>query len=199
MKLVRKQQSNLTVLLKRKKIMALAKELFLLFCFVSYSALCPTASYKYNKEEACVVQYLKAKGKLNEAFQSTVPTPSAPECQILVPSVVEYVRSMLNGEIIEKFPNELNCLSDEFNNKEGVDHLIKISVMRRSDFLSESDKRAHLIVSRNQLKDVLKEVAVQCLVEDKKFIDVFNPVLYDEGKSNFGNVTSELNVTESVK
>ncbi len=170
--------------------MVLAKELFLLFCFVFYSALCFTPSDDiFYKEEACVVQYLKAKGKLNEAFQSTVATPSAPECQILVPSVVKLVKNILKHEITVKSPNEVNCLTDEFNNKEGVDHLLTLIVIKRSDFLSESDKRAQLVFLKNQLKDVLKEVAVQCLVEDKKFIDVFNTILDDRHDAAESSVT----------
>ncbi len=179
--------------------MVLAKELFLLFCFVFYSALCSTAADKDNNVDACVGQYLKAKGKLNEAFQSTVPTPSAAECQILVPSTLKRIKDDLKPYIAKKFPSEVNCLSDEFDNKEGFDHLLNVMLIQHGNFLSESDKSAQSVVPRNQLKDVLKEVAVQCLVEDKKFIDVFNPVLYDRYEEAESNVTSELNVTESVK
>ncbi len=165
---------------------------------MSYSALCPTASDKYNKEEACVVQYLKAKGKLNEAFQSPVTTPSAPECQILFPSTVKRIKDDLKRGIAKTFPSEVNCLSDEFDNKEAMDHVITIILINRSNFLSESDKSAQSVVPRNQLKDVVKEVAVQCLVEDKKFFDFFNPLLIDPYNEAESNVTSELNVTESV-
>lgn len=155
--------------------MDLAKEILLLFCVVFFASQCSTTSDREQLKDACIVQYLKAKGKLNETFQSTVPTPSTTECENVVPS--EDIKRNLKYEFKRYFPNEGDCLANQFHYKEAIDNHMQIMVIRSSSFLSESVKDTQLADARNQYKNVLKEIAVLCLVDDKNFIQIFDYML----------------------
>lgn len=168
--------------------MDFAKKIFY-FCVLIYASLCSADENldryndldRYNEAErnvvACFVQHLNGKGKLDETFQSTLLPTSSSHCRRLVPFFVQIVRANLKDEVAKGFPNEASCLADVFDNIEAVDYHMKLNVIEKCSFLSVSDKDKQLEETRSQFKDTLTEIALQCLVDDKNFVQIFNRLL----------------------
>ncbi len=153
----------------------------LVLCMVFCAALC-SADENRNRyfdadriTEACFVQHLKTKGKLDEVFQSTLQSSS--QCQLIIPTVMQALQSTVTDEIRNEFPNEAECLISEFHSKEAVDYLLKLDVINGTSLLSVSAREIQLEETRNQFEDVLKEIAVECLVDDENFVKIFNKSL----------------------
>ncbi len=159
-----------SVLLATKK-MDFSKKIFLFWVMVFYS-LCSANPYPYSNGEACIVQYLIAKGKLDEPFQS-VQQPSS-GCLLVIPLTLQILKSTAKDEITNEFPHEADCLTDEFDQRETFDYLIKMDLIKISSLLSASVRRIRLEQTKEQLNDELKGIANQCLVDDEKFVRFFN-------------------------
>lgn len=130
------------------------------------------ASQFVDEIEACLVQYLKGKGKLSSDFQS-VKEPSQ-LCVDKLSSMLQSLRTFIDDEIRKEMPNEVECLLGAMDDQETVDHFTMIYVLRLNMFLSENDLKIQLAGSRTQLKQDLESIALQCKVDDKNFVKIFN-------------------------
>lgn len=156
--------------------MDFVKKLLFLFCVVLYAAYCSTGeschcdSYdNYDiEEEPCLVQYLKEKGKLNRTFRSTVRAMPR-NCESIIKDYVESTKDNLQRRADYDFSNS-SCLTNGFNEKEAVDHVIKIGVIQRKKLLTGSVKFTMLQESNAAFKNVLKELAVQCIENEDRLI-----------------------------
>ncbi len=147
----------------------------LLFCVVFCAAVCSADQNHYLNGQACLVQHLKTKGKLNQSFQSTLEPTS--RCRLVMPLTIQILKTSVTDRVKNDFPNEADCLNDEFDNKEAVDFLIKLDVIKSSTLLSVSARDTQLEDTRSLFKDDLEDIARQCLVDDKNFVKIFNDVL----------------------
>lgn len=134
-----------------------------------YTTLCYSSVTAQEESEACIVQYLKENGKLDNSFPSTPPTAL---CHISMPFSLSVVRSKNNDLIEKSFPNKASCLIKEFANKTSVDFQLKIGIIKNSN-LTESDLKTQLVDARNEFKTSLEDIASQCGVNDT-FISLFN-------------------------
>lgn len=146
----------------------------LLFYVMCCAALCNAEQNLVRDGQACVVQYLKGKGKLTESFPSTGSPSSL--CRLVIPASVQIVNGNVKYQVGKEFPNEVDCLTAEFENKDGVDYLLQLDLIRSSS-LSASAKNTQLENTKSQFKDMLEEIAVQCHVDDKNFVKLFNEAL----------------------
>lgn len=144
----------------------------LLFCVVLHATLC---SAEGENDTACLVSYLKGKGKLNETFQSSVSSSS--QCESEVQLTIQIIKSTFKDRIQRKFPNKANCLINAFNQAGVIDNILKISVLKNSSMLNDSDKDVQLDDTRKEFKDGLNKIAVQCAADDKNFKTIFNTAM----------------------
>lgn len=122
--------------------------------------------------EACMVQFLKEKGKLNNNFESAIePTE---ECLEKLPIMIQSLQAFVENEIKKVMPFESECLLGEIADRDTADHLITIYVVRLNKFLSENVLTAQLESSRAQLKQDLESIALRCEVDSKSFVKIFN-------------------------
>lgn len=145
---------------------------FSLFCVVFYAALCSAEESPFRTGEACFVQYLKAKGKLNADFPTSV-LPSS-QCRLIVPLTVQMLKSNINDQIRRDTSNESDCLTEEFNNQEAFDYLLKITLIGSSQLMSSIARETQLTETRNQFKVDLENIAIQCQTDEEKFVKVFH-------------------------
>ncbi|KAG4066110.1 hypothetical protein HA402_010312 [Bradysia odoriphaga] len=142
--------------------MAIAKiiDLILLFCVVYYATpnCCADENVYYREIEACALQYLKQKGKLNESIQSTTP-PSA-RCPFFIPFGAQLITSLMHDGKVKNEPNEADCLNEEFNKRELADLFIMIIVAEYSSLFSD---RTQIKESIEKMKNVTREMHDQCI------------------------------------
>lgn len=137
-----------------------------LFCVVLYATIyCSAGESDYPLGEvlgeACAVQYLKEKGKLNESLQSTIP-PS-PRCRLVVPYVAQFTTSFFQDEIAKEYPqNVAECLINELDKSEPFDSYLKADLIECSSLFNSSEKITQLKEANDQVQDVLKEIKVKC-------------------------------------
>ncbi len=148
---------------------------FLVFCVAIYAALSSVEANNVQEGEACLVQYLQNKEKLSSEFRSAVPPTS--RCRLIIPLTLRVLKSSIESEIKTKVPNAADCLTEEFDNKWAIDHLIKIDVVDKSGLLTETERETQLQETRNEFKNDLKKIASQCVADDTPFIEIFNEQL----------------------
>lgn len=143
------------------------------FCVVCYGTLCCYAGESYYPEiEACAVQYLKQKGKLDESIQSTIPPSS--RCQLLVPFVLQLQKSIIKDIISRDYsPNETVCLIDQYDKTEAFDLIAKKALIKHSSLFDDSAQTEDI---SNQYAHVTKAAKVLC-VTDESDTTVFNQTL----------------------
>ncbi len=171
--------------------MDFTKAVLLLFCVQLFPATLCSADDELdyrNEYEACIVRYLKVKGKLNETFELKVPPSSS--CPVVAkgphyfstfdepPTVYDensdnYLQSLIKTQIVIEFPNIALCFINEFDKKEAIDYFMKIHMILRSDSVND----AQLNETRNDFKNVLKEISAQCVPDETNFIKIFSYVL----------------------
>lgn len=149
---------------------------FVIYCVV----LSVTLSYVYaakvlDEGEACLVQYLKGKAKLSSSFPSTLQPSS--RCRLAIPITLQTVREIIVDQVKEKTSGDSECLITEFDNQDTLDDVLKISLIQESKILSENEKKNQLATSRDELKQDLRKIAIQCHTDDTAFISVFNEYL----------------------
>lgn len=120
---------------------------FAIYSVVICAALCSVNANELQDGEACLVQYLQRKDKLSADFQSDVPASS--QCRLMTPLTIQIIRSTINDLIRKEIPNAADCLTEQFNDKEEVDHFIKIGILDASQSLSDSERTTQLETSRN--------------------------------------------------
>lgn len=145
---------------------------FSIFCVVFYAALCSAEENHFRTGEACITQYLKAKGKLNADFQSS-GSPSS-HCRLIIPLAVQMIKTNINDRVKKEIPNESDCLTEELDNQGTIDYLLKISVIGNNKLLSEIGRQTQLEETRSQFKADLENIAIQCETDDKNFINIFH-------------------------
>lgn len=145
---------------------------FILLC-VSIILPSVLANQFVDETEACFVQYLKGKRKLSTNFQTAIEP--AEYCDDRLPSMMQSLRTFIDDKVNkEMLPEDSECLLDEMENRECVDHLIMIYVIRLNKFLIESDLTKQLETVRGQLKHDLESIALQCKVDDESFVKLFH-------------------------
>lgn len=130
------------------------------------------ASQFLDETEACFVQYLKWKGKLEGNFQSVIDPPEY--CVAKLSGMLQSLRTFIDNEIKKEMPDEAECLFGSIDDRECLDHFMMIYVLRLNLFLSEDEIKILLATSRAELKQDLETVARQCKVDDKDFVQIFN-------------------------
>lgn len=130
------------------------------------------ASQFLDESEACFVQYLKEKRKLSTNFQSAIEP--AEYCDDRLPNMLQSLRTFVDDKVNKGMPDEAECLLDGLENRESVDHLISIYVIRLNKFLNENDLKIQLETVRSQLKQHLESIALKCKVDDESFVKLFH-------------------------
>jgi len=148
---------------------------FAIYGVVICIALC-TFVVTADENNECIAQYLNKKGKLDNNFSST-QAPTLSHCRLALPIVLGVMKTLIDDQIKEKLPNDEDCLIKEFSNKEALDQMLKIGVIKNSNSLGESEIKSQLDETRKDFKDDLEEIAVQCEVAGDKFESIFNDVL----------------------
>lgn len=144
----------------------------LVFYVMFWTTFCYAEQNLVRDGQACVGQYLKQKLKLTESFPSAESPLSM--CRLVIPVIVQTLNANVKYQVAKEFPNEVDCLTDEFENKDGVDYLLKLDLIRSSSLLSDSAKSNPLEETSSEFKDMLEQIAVQCLVDESNFVKIFN-------------------------
>lgn len=133
--------------------------------------------------EACLVEYLKAVGKLNSDFQSTAP-PSPLVCHYAAPLAMKMVKSIILDDLKTEIPNESVCLTRDIEVQRAVENVIKIALIENSKFLIDTEKQTQVSEARKEFKAVLVEVAVHyCEADQKQFINIFRDVFGEKNET----------------
>lgn len=147
---------------------------FVIYCLVIYAAeiqlYVSATNNAFDDGEACLVQYLQGKGKLDSNFISA-EKPS-PNCFLVMPLTKMVVRKTFTDRIEKEIPDHSECLISKFDGQETLDLLIKISVIQ-----SSSDEYAELELTRNALHEDLKNIMSHCESNDETFVIIFNDYL----------------------
>lgn len=149
----------------------------LLFCVVCYATLyCSADENDFDQiMEACTVQYLKQKGKLNESLQSTVAPTS--QCRLLIPFFLQSSKSLAMVLYAKKFPQSVaDCIVNELDNNGAFDNIIKSLLIETSSLFSRSEKIAQLNELNNQFYNVTEEAEVKCSADENRN-EIFNRTL----------------------
>lgn len=154
--------------------MNLTIKILVLLCVTLFCSAEDDQNYS-RTSEACFVQYLKQKGKLEDSFLS-LQTPTS-QCLITVPIVVQAMKS----EAISRFSRECSqptdCLTKEFENHEAVDYLLKLATVSSSAVANETAKITILNATRNEFKNKLEIMATVCKANVTEFVGVFHIAL----------------------
>lgn len=126
--------------------------------------------------EACLVTYLKEKGKIPIDFQSSIETFD--HCADRPPLMYQSLRSFVDNEVKKKMtPAVSKCLLDSIDNQDTTDHLVMIYILRLNKFLSDSEMTVKLETTRSQLKEELEGIAQKCETSTENFVKIFHPNL----------------------
>jgi len=154
---------------------------FLLFCVVFNANLFCFANgteYPFGQVlgQACAVQYLQEKGKLNDSLQSIVPPPS--RCRLVIPLVLQATKSFFREEILRTFPLDVaNCLIIGLDSDEAFDYSLKSDIIETSSLFSGSEKIAE-IKEADKFTDVVRKIKAKCGVDESN-ANIFNETLED--------------------
>lgn len=148
---------------------------FIIYCVVTSFVIYSVKASSQREREACLVQYLKTKGKLSADFQSAEPAPSG--CDFVTPFTMQVIRGTVFATIEKEMPNAALCLTKQLDNEEAFDYLVKINILSASRSLNESDRQTQVEATRNQFKENLEKIATHCETDDKKFINIFMDTL----------------------
>lgn len=146
---------------------------FAIVCLVFYAEMllyASAASSAFRDGEACLVQYLQKKGKLDTTVKST--EPPSPNCRVVMPLTKIVLRKTFTDRIEKEVANHKDCLTAAFDDRETLDLIIKISVIQEID-----DVKADLQSTRQALKEDLKSILIQCDTNDDAFIAIFHDYL----------------------
>lgn len=148
-----------------------------IYCLVIYAEILyvTATDNAFSDGEACLVQYLQRKGKLDNNFISA-EKPS-PNCRFVMPLTKIVVRKTFTDRIDKEIPDRSECLIAKFDNQETLDLLIKISVIQ------ESEVKAELESTRNALHDDLKNIMAHCETNDESFAAIFNDYLGNKNET----------------
>lgn len=150
-------------------IRCLAVYIYAQFLYVSASG------NAFNDGEACLIQYLHKKGKLDDNFTS-IEKPS-PNCLFVMPLTKMVLRKTFTDRIDSEIPNHSDCLKARFDSQETLDLVIKISVIREVDIKTELDP------VRRALHDDLKNIMSHCDTNDESFLAIFNDYLGNKNET----------------
>lgn len=128
----------------------------------------------------CVVQYLKSKGKLANTFPSE---KASAKCRFIMIEVFSAVRDIIKDTIIEVSPNDADCFMIEYDKTQTVDTYLTLTMIRKADSLTETQKNSLMISPLNELDEQFKSIITQCGVDKKyKFLSIFGKGVETETK-----------------
>lgn len=123
-----------------------------------------------DESQVCLETYLRQKGKLGSDFPARQPSPL---CIFITPISLKIFEAVVENQIRDKISNNTDCLIREFKNQESLDLIVKLGVIEDSE-LSESKMRIQKSLTRNELRQDLIKIALQCETDENSFIPVFN-------------------------
>lgn len=153
--------------------------LIILFLFVLYSVTfcCSADKGDYRQVQACGVQYLKEKGKLNESIETEIP--ASPRCILLVPFVLQVEKSFHKDEFATSFlPKVAECLTDKYDKAGGSDYSIKAMVLgslvsRYRNTVIEESK-----LLETEMKDMSDSIYDQCAADKNNITTIHNETIH---------------------
>lgn len=129
------------------------------------------SSNNEDDSEECLEVYLKQKGKLGDDFPVRQSTST---CNLVTIFTITIMEGIVENSIKEEISNNnTECLIREFKNKETLDLLVKLDVIGDSK-LSESKIKTETNVTRNELRQDLSKIALQCETDADSFLSIFN-------------------------
>lgn len=153
--------------------------ILLLFCVVISSV--SSEDYKDEEDEkeeiylrtgeACFIEYLKGKGKLDADFPSLL-SPST-NCRLVMPKAVREFKNDIKSDFKSERPEQAECLYKEFESRNAVDDAMKYFVIELSEVLTEERKATEVKAAKEELDEILSEIARSCGADETKFIDDF--------------------------
>lgn len=79
----------------------------------------------------------------------------------------------LDNKLRKENSNNADCLVNEFKNQETLDLLVKLNVLEKSE-LKENEMKNQMNETKNELKRDFGKIAVQCQIDESKFVSTFN-------------------------
>lgn len=141
---------------------------------VAICCLNVTADSDDDSSPECLENYLKQKGKLASNFPVR-PVTSETTCRFVLVLSLALMRGIIDELITSKNPTS-TCLVREFANQETLDLITKLNVIEESS-LSENEMKTQTNETRNELKQDLAKIALQCETDVNKFTETFNDFL----------------------
>lgn len=151
-----------------------------IFCIVSiYGTLCCSASEVSPSAEdidsvsnvcASALKYFKGKRMLDVDFSISVDSPKCQSSETL-PEIFIHMREDLKEVLERRIPNEANCATIEFTERQRtLDLILAIRTIQLIGSLTEEEKMTRRTSLQNELEMDMKEIAAKCRVAEAKFL-----------------------------
>lgn len=130
-------------------------------------------------DDTCLIQHLNSKLKLDYNFESI-----APICRLLLPAIINMLKSAIRRQIQTSIPDHADCFISEFENREAIDHLLKIRIILKSEVLEPVEQETELSEVINDFKNDLNRIATRCQANDVKVFEAFGDFLIIKNRTD---------------
>lgn len=113
---------------------------------------------------ACLVEYLKGNGKLDQNY----PTPVGYDqnvCPLAVSSTKQALTTAFEKKLTEE--DKKSCIIQQFNEAELIDEIMKNEVLDHATHLSEDDQNTQVRAEKDKIIKIFKETADKCQSDPK--------------------------------
>lgn len=138
-------------------------------------------------DEACLVEFLKRKGILDNNFRSV--KDASPDCPFVMLLSKHALRKSFVDRIEKEVLHRSNCLKSQFNHHDTLDLLIKIHVLQSSKSLDENGVitwswiGVELDATKIALQQDLENISLYCETDGKSFMMIFDKYLANKNET----------------
>jgi len=133
---------------------------------------------EYQVGNACMVQYLKGKGLLDESFPSDNPSPY---CRLAIAPVMQGLEKGFKAQLASKEGVKTECIYPKLNDAGFVDQLMKLEVLMASNG-DKSETERLLKETKASIRQTLDTAASDC-DSDPNYGDVFSNIIPSNNQS----------------
>lgn len=156
-------------------------KIFVLICVMFTAVLSEVKIDIFEHADACYIQYLKAKEKLNMDFPSLPWLVS--RCEYVTPRIQQHLNVLRKDHIETLFPEDFGCVNLQFETRELIDLVFKIHLIDKATALDEKVKASQSEVVKKDIEKAMAVISIACGVDERKLLNSLSN-LYQEIKFN---------------
>lgn len=152
-----------------------------LLIFTTISVVIDAVPSNLDAGNACIVQYLKDKNKLEADFPISANLPTA-ECRLVMPIIMRVFESALCAKLQETESIKAECVMEEFKNEDALEFMLIQEIIVMTKHMDENDMRQRLEEVREKLRNIFEKTAQTC-DSDPTYGGLFDDVLEIKNES----------------